>query len=159
MDTGIPKMQVTPRMTVPSPSEMPHNQPMSSDKKTSAHAVAVGRNNAAQPSKAALSSSEASKQQPQDAALQNATQQSELDKQKLEEEVEKINQFLQQNERRTIQFTVDEESDRTIIRVLDSKGEQIKQFPPEEILNISRRLAEQMDQQNELAGMLVSNKA
>jgi len=137
---------------------MPQNQPVSSDKKASAHAVAVGRNNAAQPSKAPLSSAESGKQQAKD-ALQNATQQPELDKQKLEEEVEKINQFLQQNERRTIQFTVDEESDRTVIRILDSKGEQIKQIPPEEILEISRRLAEQMDQQNELAGMLVSNKA
>lgn len=158
MDTGIPKI-VTPRMTVPSPSEMPQNQPASSDKKASAHAVAVGRNNAAQPSKAPLAAAEASKQQSKDALQNNAMPQQELDKQTIEEEVDKINQFLQQNERRTIQFTVDEESNRTVIRVLDSKGEQIKQFPPEEVLQISRRLAEQMDQQNELAGMLVSNKA
>ena len=43
--------------------------------------------------------------------------------------------------RRNLQFSVDEDSGRTVIKVVDTDSEEvIRQIPPEEILNISRSL-------------------
>lgn len=57
-------------------------------------------------------------------------------------QVTRLNEFAQQM-KRDIEFSVDQESNRTIIRVRDTEtGEVIRQLPPEEILRIAERLAE-----------------
>lgn len=58
----------------------------------------------------------------------------------LERAVSKLNDYVQ-NVQRALQFSVDEDSGRTIITVLDSETKEvIRQIPPEEVLNLARTL-------------------
>lgn len=58
----------------------------------------------------------------------------------LTQAVQAINSYVQ-NLRRDLQFTVDEATDRTIIRVIDSETrEVIRQIPSEEVLALARSL-------------------
>lgn len=66
--------------------------------------------------------------------------------------VDKVRDFVQVV-RRDLEFSVDEETGRTIITVLDSvTGEVVRQIPPEEILAIAENLAE-------VQGILFEGKA
>lgn len=77
--------------------------------------------------------------------------------QSLAESVKNINTAFT-NTQRTIQFNLDEESGRTVIKVVDTEsGDEIKQIPSEEMLAISRRLAEHLNQQ-EVVGMLLKKE-
>lgn len=61
---------------------------------------------------------------------------------KLEENVSKLNDYVQKLER-DLQFSIDEVSGRTVIKVLDSENDQvIRQFPSEEMLAIVHFFAE-----------------
>jgi flagellar protein FlaG len=81
-----------------------------------------------------------------------------LNKDELADVVTKINTAFQ-NEKRSIQFKLDDDSGRTIIKVVDQKtGEEIKQIPSEEMLEISRRLSDQLDKED-LSGMLIKSRA
>ncbi|GAB4260421.1 MAG: flagellar protein FlaG [Methylomicrobium sp.] len=92
-----------------------------------------------------------------DNARAEKAEENQLDQRNLDEMVTQINAVLQ-NERRSIQFNVDEDSGRTVIKIIDMKsGDQIKQIPAEEILRISRQLAEQTNQDG-ISGMLVQGK-
>ncbi len=56
--------------------------------------------------------------------------------------VAKINDYMQ-NVERSLQFTIDEDSGRDIVTVLDKKTEEIiRQFPSDEVLVIARQIAE-----------------
>jgi len=56
--------------------------------------------------------------------------------------VDDLNQVVQ-NIQRQLEFSVDEESGKTIVRVMDSQtGDLIRQLPPEELLALSRYLKE-----------------
>lgn len=60
----------------------------------------------------------------------------------VEELVEELNELVQQVERQ-LQFSIDEDSGRTVIRVIDSATERvIREIPPEEILTLRRRLGD-----------------
>lgn len=64
--------------------------------------------------------------------------------QQLDDAVSNINEFVQ-NLSRSLQFSVDEASGRTIVKVTDSDtGDLIRQIPSDEILAISRAIAESM---------------
>jgi uncharacterized FlaG/YvyC family protein len=59
---------------------------------------------------------------------------------KVKEAVGNLNDFVQKLTR-TLQFSVDEESGRTVIKVVDSETNQlIRQIPPEEVLVLARNL-------------------
>lgn len=59
----------------------------------------------------------------------------------VEQAVNQVNQFVQ-NLSRDLQFTVDEYSGRTVIKVLDSETKEvIRQIPPEEMLRIASHLS------------------
>jgi flagellar protein FlaG len=65
---------------------------------------------------------------------------SKMTKGEIKNQVEELQQFNQSIDR-TLQFKVDDELGVTIVRVLDKETEElIRQFPPEELLNLSRRL-------------------
>ena len=82
-----------------------------------------------------------------------------LDNAGLTEVASKINELFQ-NESRSLQFKVDEASGKTVIKILDSQtGEQIKQIPAEELLEISRKLANHLEVDDEKAGVLVKSRA
>jgi flagellar protein FlaG len=60
----------------------------------------------------------------------------------IDDAVKALNDHVQQL-RRELQFSVDEDSGRTIIKVLDMETKQIiRQIPPEDALNFARRLNE-----------------
>lgn len=63
----------------------------------------------------------------------------------LKQAVSKLNDYVQ-NVQRNLQFSIDKESGATVVKVIDSKSEEvIRQMPTEETLRIARRLAEQSD--------------
>jgi flagellar protein FlaG len=66
--------------------------------------------------------------------------------QELEETVEELNQMVQ-SVRRNLQFSIDKESGRTVIKVIDSDSEEvIRQIPPEEVLALARRLVDMVEE-------------
>lgn len=59
---------------------------------------------------------------------------------KVEQAVSQVNEFVQ-NLNRDLQFTVDEDSGHTVIKVLDTETKEIiRQIPPEELLRIATYL-------------------
>lgn len=63
----------------------------------------------------------------------------------LQSAVAQINEHMQ-NVERSLQFTIDEDSGRDVVTVLDKKTEEIiRQFPSEEVLVIARQIAENRD--------------
>ena len=66
-------------------------------------------------------------------------------KEELQAAVSQINDHVQ-NLQRTLQFTVDEESGKDVVTVLDKATEEvIRQYPSDEILEIARQLAEHQE--------------
>ena len=71
----------------------------------------------------------------------------------LKEAVKEINRAMQQSNR-ALEFSVDEETDRLVVRLKDGEtGETIRQYPSDETLAIARYIA---DVQH---GLLLSQKA
>lgn len=71
------------------------------------------------------------------AASQQAT-----GEEQLEQAVSRINDYVQ-NQQRTLQFSVDEDSGRNVVKVLDKETDEvIRQIPQEEVLVIARRIEE-----------------
>ncbi|GAB4356802.1 MAG: hypothetical protein Kow006_24140 [Gammaproteobacteria bacterium] len=65
-----------------------------------------------------------------------------LDEEDLNRAVSRIQDFVQ-SIRRELQFSVEEESGRTVIRVIDSETDKvIRQIPPEEVIAVSNQLRE-----------------
>lgn len=61
---------------------------------------------------------------------------------KVEQAVNQVNEYVQKLSR-DLQFTVDEDSGRTVIKVLDSETKEIiRQIPPEELLRIATYLTD-----------------
>jgi len=57
--------------------------------------------------------------------------------------VEAINRALQQNGNANVQFSIDGDTKQTVVKVVDSQnGQVIRQFPSQEILAVSRMIAE-----------------
>ncbi|ABI56056.1 flagellar protein FlaG [Alkalilimnicola ehrlichii MLHE-1] len=68
------------------------------------------------------------------------------------EAVDRINEFVQLVQR-DLEFSIDEDTGRTVVKVFDSQSEElVRQFPPEEILAIAEHL-------EELKGLLVREQA
>jgi uncharacterized FlaG/YvyC family protein len=80
-------------------------------------------------------------------ALENPQAKSiENDKAEVKNQIEELQQFNQSIDR-SLQFKVDDELGVTIVRVVDKETDElIRQFPPEELINISRRLKELNEQ-------------
>jgi flagellar protein FlaG len=65
-----------------------------------------------------------------------------VDDKEVEEAVVNLNDFAQSVSRQ-LQFSVDEESGKTIVKVIDAEtGETIRDIPPEEILKMQKQLRE-----------------
>jgi flagellar protein FlaG len=73
---------------------------------------------------------------------QRATPQEPVSRKDLSELVEELSDLVQ-SVRRELEFSVDDESGRTVIRVIDSAtGELVRQIPPEEVLTLVGRFRE-----------------
>lgn len=91
------------------------------------------------------------------AAVTN-NQRTDLKKEEVETQIEKLQEFTQSIDR-SLQFKVDEELGVTIVRVVDKETDElIRQFPPEELLNLSRRLKELNEQNTGNSGVLLQEK-
>ena len=63
-------------------------------------------------------------------------------REQLERTVADLNQAAQTH-RRSLRFSVDEESGHTVIRVVDPETDEVvRQIPPEEVLNVARRMGD-----------------
>lgn len=66
----------------------------------------------------------------------------ELSSEKLEKVVQQLQDFMGEMNR-SLQFKVDEDSGRNVIKVIDKEsGDLVKQYPSEEVLGIVAKLAE-----------------
>jgi flagellar protein FlaG len=75
----------------------------------------------------------------------------------LEAAVAKVAGYVQ-NVQRNLNFSVDEASGQTVVKVIDSDSEEvIRQIPSEEMLTLARHLAEMSN--DELKGVLVQSRA
>lgn len=80
----------------------------------------------------------------------------EMSSEELQQVVTQLNQHVQQIQR-DLQFSVDDSSGRTVIRVVNSETEEVvRQIPSEEVLRISRNLQEQLD---EVTGLIFETSA
>jgi flagellar protein FlaG len=80
----------------------------------------------------------------------------ELSTEELQQVVEKLNEHVQQIHR-DLQFSVDDSSGRTVVRVVNSETEEVvRQIPSEEVLRISRNLK---DQTENVSGLLFETSA
>ena len=74
--------------------------------------------------------------------------------------VEKLNRQIQSLQRE-LSFSVDEDSGRTVVRVLDSQtNEVVRQIPSEEVLKLARQLDIILSEANQqVSGILVEEQA
>lgn len=108
---------------------------------------------------ASQSSTTSVQQEPNNPNGVDNQQQNTLSKEELAKVVKQVNTAFQ-DEKRSIQFSIDEASGRTVIKVLDSNtGKEIRQFPSEDILEISRKITAQLSKQEDLSGLLVKDRA
>ncbi len=76
------------------------------------------------------------------AANNNKVSETELSPEKLEKVVQQLQDFMGEMNR-SLQFKVDEDSGRNVIKVIDKEsGDLVKQYPSEEVLGIVAKLAE-----------------
>lgn len=76
-------------------------------------------------------------------------------KEQLEKAIENANEGLKslQNQSNALEFSVDKDLDRIIVRLVDTKTKEvIRQYPPEEVLEIARHM-------DKLVGKLLKEKA
>jgi len=79
-------------------------------------------------------------------------------KPQIESQIEQLQQF-NQSINRSLLFEVDEELGITVVRVVDKDTDElIRQFPPEELLNLSRRLKELIEEDFASTGVLLQEK-
>lgn len=73
-------------------------------------------------------------------------------KQDLEQAVQRLNEFVVPNQS-TLSFSIDENSGMQVVKVVDSKTDEIiRQFPSEEAIQVARAL-------DKLQGLLLKDKA
>ncbi|CAB1370503.1 flagellar protein FlaG [Denitratisoma oestradiolicum] len=71
----------------------------------------------------------------------------------LKRAVESMRELVQAKAPNSLQFSIDDETGKTIVRVTDVQtGEMIRQIPSEELLDIARAL-------DKMQGLLLKNKA
>jgi flagellar protein FlaG len=75
----------------------------------------------------------------------------EQSREEVEEAVKGINDFFQ-SVKTSLQFTMDEESERMVVQIKDPDGKVVKQIPSERALELARRL-------DEVRGLLLEEQA
>lgn len=79
-------------------------------------------------------------------------------KEQVMSQIEEFKSFNQSIDR-SLQFKVDDELGVTIVRVIDKETDElIRQFPPEELINLSKRLKELNDEGEASSGVLLKEK-
>lgn len=77
----------------------------------------------------------------------------EASRQQIEEAVKAINDFIKPLLNNSLQFNIDDDTGKTVVKVVDTAtNEIIRQFPSEEMLAIAKAL-------NQMKGLLIHQKA
>tara|TARA_B100000446_G_C10515016_1_gene328203 strand:+ start:366 stop:800 length:435 start_codon:yes stop_codon:yes gene_type:complete len=72
----------------------------------------------------------------------NSSQNQQLEREQLEKVAQQLQEFMGEMNR-SLQFQVDEDSGRDVIKILDkTSGDVIKQYPSEEVLSLVSKLSE-----------------
>lgn len=92
--------------------------------------------------------------------LANELKEATVAQEKIEETVSELNSYVQ-NIQRGIQFTVHEETGRSVITITDTKtGEEIRKFPSDQVLAMAAQISETLAVPDEKGvGLLVNGKA
>ncbi len=69
----------------------------------------------------------------------NLPSSNQLSVEQLDNVVSKLNYFVEQ-QKRDIRFSVDEDTNKTIVKLLDANGDVLKQIPSEEVLAILKSI-------------------
>ena len=78
----------------------------------------------------------------QQGAETNSSQNQQLEREQLEKVAQQLQEFVGEMSR-SLQFQVDEDSGRDVIKILDkNSGDVIKQYPSEEVLSLVSKLSE-----------------
>ena len=75
----------------------------------------------------------------------------EQSREEVESAVEDINDFFKSMQR-SMQFSLDEDSERMVVQIKDAEGKVVKQIPSEQALELARRL-------DEVKGLLLETQA
>ncbi|KPZ54833.1 flagellar protein FlaG [Pseudoalteromonas sp. P1-13-1a] len=82
------------------------------------------------------------KQYTQQSSEGNSPKNQQLEREQLEKVAQQLQEFMGEMNR-TLQFQVDEDSGRDVIKILDkTSGDVIKQYPSEEVLSLVSKLSE-----------------
>lgn len=96
-----------------------------------------------------------------DSAASRATVQTAQPKASEADAINKIEEFQNYNLKinRSLKFKVDEELGVTIVRVIDKETDElIRQFPPEELINLSKKLKQLNEENTSSNGILIKEK-
>jgi flagellar protein FlaG len=92
--------------------------------------------------------------QPKPERVEAVQAQSAPDRTKLASSVENLNQLVHRN----LEFSVDEETGHSVVRVIDSDtGKVVRQIPPDQILHVISQVQKASDGQ--LSGVLLDDQA
>lgn len=88
------------------------------------------------------SQNQLNKQYTQQSSEDNSPKNQQLEREQLEKVAQQLQEFMG-GMNRTLQFQVDEDSGRDVIKILDkTSGDVIKQYPSEEVLSLVSKLSE-----------------
>lgn len=88
------------------------------------------------------SQNQLSNQYAQQGTETNSSQNQQLEREQLEKVAQQLQEFMGEMSR-SLQFQVDEDSGRDVIKILDkTSGDVIKQYPSEEVLSLVSKLSE-----------------
>ncbi|KPZ54564.1 MULTISPECIES: flagellar protein FlaG [unclassified Pseudoalteromonas] len=88
------------------------------------------------------SQNQLNKQYTQQSSEDNSPKNQQLEREQLEKVAQQLQEFMGEMNR-TLQFQVDEDSGRDVIKILDkTSGDVIKQYPSEEVLSLVSKLSE-----------------
>ncbi|MFT2091425.1 flagellar protein FlaG [Paraglaciecola sp. 2405UD69-4] len=77
----------------------------------------------------------------------------------IEDAVTQISEFVQSSSRRQLNFSVDEDSNKQVVKVTDAEsGDVIRQIPSEEVLKLSERLQDLQADVGTAVGLLFNKQ-
>jgi flagellar protein FlaG len=95
--------------------------------------------------------------QQQAATVANTPASDTASKEQLKEAMNKVSSYMQ-NVQRNLNFSIDESTGQTVVKVIDAESEEvIRQFPSEEMLALARHLSEMNGES--VSGLLMQSKA
>lgn len=95
--------------------------------------------------------------QQQAATVVNTPASDTASKEQLREAMSKVSSYMQ-NVQRNLNFSIDESTGQTVVKVIDAESEEvIRQFPSEEMLALARHLSEMNGES--VSGLLMQSKA